>query len=43
LNASKLTPSKPLWKSDTLPEGDYAITLRHFRGTLAVDCLEVEN
>lgn len=42
LNASKLIPSKPLWKSDTFPDGDYAVTLSYFRGPMAVDCLEVE-
>lgn len=42
LNTRKLTPSKPLWSSDLLPAGHYAVTLRPFRGVMAFDCLEVE-
>lgn len=42
LNARKMTPSRPLWASELLEAGDYAITLKPYRGVMVVDCLEVE-
>ncbi len=42
LNARKAAPSRPLWTSELLPPGDYAITLKPYLGLLVVDCLEAE-
>jgi hypothetical protein len=42
LNSRKLSASKPIWISELLPSGNYAIKLRPFRGPMVVDCLEVE-
>ena len=42
LNARKAIDSKPLWASEVMPLGDYAIILRPVQGVMVVDCLEVE-